>query len=327
MAKTTFLNLVNGQLRYINQSELSTVSGATGHGALVKDKINEAVNTVYSSTNWYSLFKERKFQTSKNVQISVLDYTQTGGTITFTRNGVATVITEGSNWSNATSNDVSATALATGIVTAFGSTVVETEVSNEVVTVRNKAENDVGFTVIATSSSATYTVSLVNNDLYNIDSQFGRSIVLIDENNGKVMIEASPMSLSLNDPDDSESGNPTHFAAFGSHFRLYPIPSSTLTMVDRFYKIPANLTDDSDTIDLPLECEPLIIKLVQSELSFYLNSSIKGSSLRGHYNQMLEQAIEMNEYVLSKQNAIGGRRGAASLPMIPAQFPSGYPRG
>ncbi len=53
---------MNGQLRYINQSELSTVTGATGHGALVKDKINEALNTVYSATNWYSLFKQRKFK-------------------------------------------------------------------------------------------------------------------------------------------------------------------------------------------------------------------------------------------------------------------------
>jgi len=327
MAKTTFLNLVNGQLRYINQSELSTVTGATGHGALVKDKINEALNTVYSATNWYSLFKQRKIQTSKNVKISILDYTQTLGTLTFTRNGIVTVLTEGTDWSNATSNDVSATALAAGIVTAFGTTVVETEVSNENVIVRNRADNDVGFTVISTSSSSTYTVSLENNDLYDVAGDFGRSIVLLDKTNGRVLIESSPMSLSLNDPDDSESGNPTHFAVFGDQFRLYPIPSSTLILTDRYFKIPANLTSDGDTIDLPLECESLLVKLVQSELSFYLNSSIKGSSLRSHYKQMLEEAVEMNEYILSKQNSIGGRRGVATLPMTPAQFPSGYPRG
>ena len=326
MAKTTFLNLTNQILRYINQEELSSVTGATGHGALVIDILNEAINTVYSATNWYSLFQQRQFRTSKNITISVDDYTSTGDTLTFTRNGTSTVLTEGVNWSNATDNDTSATALADGIVTSFGATVVETEVTNENIIVRNRSEDDVGFTAIATSDSSVYTVALDNNGLYDMASDFGRSVALLDVTSNVVLSEASPMAISHYDPDDSELGNPTCFSAFGNQYRIFPTPSTTLTMIDRYFKIPASLTSDSDTIDLPLECEPLILKLVESEMAFYLNSSIKGTQLRSHYSKMLVDAVEMNEYILNKQNAIPSRFGGRGLPMSPAQFPSGYPR-
>ena len=74
MAKRTFLQLTNSVLRYINQAEVSSISGgATGHAAIVVDKFNEAVSTVYNETNWYSLFKQRKFRTSQNASIKVLD--------------------------------------------------------------------------------------------------------------------------------------------------------------------------------------------------------------------------------------------------------------
>jgi hypothetical protein len=326
MAKTNFLNLTNRVLRYINQSEVSTVVGSTGHSAIVKDKLNEALNSVYTKTNWYSLYTERRFQTSQNITIVVMDYTSTGDTITITRNGTATVLTEGVDWSNATSNDVSATALAAGIVTAFGTTVVETEVVNENIIVRNRAENDVGFTAVATSDTAVYTVGLANNSLYDMASDFGRSIALLDATSDTSIVEVSPRAISHADPNSSESGNPTAFAAFGNQYRLYPNPSSTLLMYDRYFKIPATLTVDADTIDLPLETESLIVKLTESELAFYNNNSIKGSTLLSHYKLMLEDAIEMNEYILSKQNHIPARSMGSVLPMIPAQFPTGYPR-
>ena len=326
MAKTSFLDLTNKVLRYINQSEVATVVSPTGHAAIVTDKINEALNTVYTKTNWYSLYTERKFRTSQNVTISVDDYTSDSDTITFTRNGTNTVLTEGVDWSNATSNDVSATALAAAIVTSFGTTVVETEVSNENIIVRNRAEDDVGFTAIATSDSDVYTVALANNPLYDMASDFGRSVALLDSTGNTALVEVSPMSISHVDPDDSQSGNPSSYAAFGNQFRLYPTPSSTSVILDRYFKIPATLTVDADTIDLPLECESLILKLVEGEMAFYSNSSIKGSTLLAHYKIMLDDAIEMNEYILSKQNNIPSRRIGTVYPMIPVMFPSGYPR-
>ena len=327
MAKRTFLQLTNSVLRYINQAEVSSISmGATGHAAIVVDKFNEAVATVYNETNWYSLFKQRKFRTSQNASITVLDYTQTGDTITITRNGTATVLTEGVDWSNATSNEVSATALAAGIVTSFGASSVETEVSNAVVIVRNRAEDNVGITAIATSDSVMYTVALVDNELYDVASDFGRSVALLDKTSGQSIVESSPMAISLIDPDDSEGGNPRNFAVFGEQFRLYPTPSSVLTIVDRYFKIPATLALDGSTMDLPLECEPLVVKLVQSEMSFYVNSSVKGASLRSHYKSMLEQAVEMNEYIINQQTVLSPRNGGTSMPMAAAQFPSGYPR-
>ena len=326
MAKTNFLNLTNKVLRYINQSEVATVVSPTGHAAIVTDKINEALNTVYTKTNWYSLYTERKFRTSQNVTISVDDYTSDSDTITFTRNGTTTVLTEGVAWTNATDNDTSATALAAAIVTSFGTTVVETEVSNENIIVRNRAEDDVGFTVIATSDSAVYTVALANNSLYDMASDFGRSVALLDSTGNTALAEVSPMAISHTDPDDSQSGNPSAYAAFGNQFRLYPTPSATLTIFDRYFKIPATLTANADTIDLPLECEALILKLVESEMAFYNNSSIKGSTLLAHYKLMLDDAIEMNEYILSKQNNIPSRGIGTVYPMIPAMFPSGYPR-
>jgi hypothetical protein len=326
MAKTSYLNLTNKVLRYINQSEVATVVSPTGHAAIVTDKINEALNTVYTKTNWYSLYTERKFRTSQNVTISVDDYTSTSDTITFTRNGTNTVLTEGIEWTNATDNDTSATALASAIVTSFGTTVVETEVSNENIIVRNRAEDDVGFTVVVTSDSDVYTVALANNPLYDMASNFGRSVALLDSTGNTALAEVSPMAISHTDPDDSQSGNPSAYAAFGNQFRLYPTPSSTLTIFDRYFKIPATLTSNDDTIDLPLECESLILKLVESEMAFYNNSSIKGSTLLAHYKLMLDDAIEMNEYILSKQNHIPSRGIGTVYPMIPAMFPSGYPR-
>jgi hypothetical protein len=326
MAKRTFLKLTNSVLRYINQAEISSVVSPTGHSAIVIDKFNEAVTLMYTETNWYSLFKERKFQTSQNISVTILDYTSTGDTITITRNGVATVLTEGVDWSNATSNEVSAVALAAGIVASFGTTNVETEVTNAGVVIRNRAENSLGFTVVTTSDSAVYTVALVNNGLYDMADDFGRSIALLDKTNGQKIYEASPMAISDADPDDSEEGNARNFAAFGDKYRLYPIPSSVIIITDRFYKIPATLATDSQLCDLPLECEPILVKYVQSEMAYYMNNSIKGSSLKSHYTKMLAQAVEMNEYIINKQTALASRNSGNSLPMAPAQFPSGYPR-
>lgn len=326
MAKNTFLQLTNQVLRYINQAEVASVIGATGHAAIVKDKLNESLNNIYTKTNWYSLYTERKFRTSQNVTIAVLDYTSMGGTITLTRNGVATVLTEGVEWSHGTSNDVSATALAAGIVTAFSTTSVETEVSNENVIVRNRPEDDVGFTIATTSNSLAYTVALANNALYDMASDFGRSIALLDSTSNRALSEVSPMAISHTDPDDSQSGNPCAYAAFGNQFRLYPTPSAVATMFDRYFKIPATLTLDADTIDLPLETEALLVKLTEAEMAFYTNSSIKGTTLLAHYKLMLEDAVEMNEYILSKQNNIPARGMGAVFPMIPASMPTGYPR-
>ena len=157
-------------------------------------------------------------------------------------------------------------------------------------------------------------------------SDFGRSVALLDSTGNTALAEVSPMAISHTDPDDSQSGNPSAYAAFGNQFRLYPTPSSTLIIFDRYFKIPATLTVDADTIDLPLECEALILKLVESEMAFYNNSSIKGSTLLAHYKLMLDDAIEMNEYILSKQNNIPPRGIGTVYPMIPVMFPSGYPR-
>jgi len=65
---------------------------------------------------------------------------------------------------------------------------------------------------------------------------------------------------------------------------------------------------------------------VEGEMAFYSNSSIKGSTLLAHYKIMLDDAIEMNEYILSKQNNIPPRGLGTVYPMIPVMFPSGYPR-
>jgi hypothetical protein len=221
---------------------------------------------------------------------------------------------------------VSATALAASIVTSFGATSVETEVSNENVIVRNRAEDDVGFTIATTSNSLAYTVDLANNALYDMASDFGRSIALLDSTSNRALSEVSPMAISHTDPDDSQSGNPCAYAAFGNQFRLYPTPSAVATMFDRYFKIPATLTLDADTIDLPLETEALLVKLTEAEMAFYTNSSIKGTTLLAHYKLMLEDAVEMNEYILSKQNNIPARGMGAVFPMIPASMPTGYPR-
>ena len=51
MAKNTFLQLTNQVLRYINQAEVASVTGATGHAAIVKDKLNESLNNIYTNNH------------------------------------------------------------------------------------------------------------------------------------------------------------------------------------------------------------------------------------------------------------------------------------
>lgn len=64
MAKLTYLDLANRVLKRITQPEVATMKNAVGTSKIVGELINEAQNELWTeTTNWYSLFAERNFQT------------------------------------------------------------------------------------------------------------------------------------------------------------------------------------------------------------------------------------------------------------------------
>jgi len=181
MAKRTYLELVNRVLIYMQEDEVSTLVGASGKVLFVKELFNDSQKSIYGLTNWYTLYVKREFQTSPNPQITLVDFTLTGDTITIERDGDTKIFTEGVDWNNITSNKLSAQALGEAIQSFYGDVVV-VSIVNAIITVRNKPENDVGFSSIITSNTDAYTVELRNNGLYDVADDFGRSVIIVSKN-------------------------------------------------------------------------------------------------------------------------------------------------
>ena len=331
MAKKTYVKLINTVLRELNIAEISDPTIATGQASLVANYFNDAQHSIYTEEDWYSSYKERIFQTSKDAYISVLTPGSLSAefTITVTFNGIAKVITEGTNFDRSSDASVTATNIASALTTSISNS-HNTVQDNETVLLKSKPQNDVGITAIATSESDEdiLKVDTIDTDTYSLATDFGRGIALLDISTPSVLTPWGFSDFDLQNPDLSVTGTPRWYSVQGNNYRLHPVPSSTLVMLDKYWRSPTDLEAADDVYQLPIECELPMITWVRWQMSLYLNKSVRSQQLSRLYREQLQVAKESNMDVIDKMRIVdsdgllGGRVG----PNQPS-WPSSYPRG
>ena len=331
MAKKTYVKLINTVLRELNIAEISDPTIATGQASLVANYFNDAQHSIYTEEDWYSSYKERIFQTSKDAYISVLTpgSLDSGFTITITFNGSDRVITEGVNFTKSSDATVTATLIAEALSSLLSNS-HNTVQDNETVLIKSMPQNDVGITAIATSESDAdvLKVATIDTDTYSLATDFGRGIALIDISTPSVLTPWGFNDFDLQNPDLSATGTPRFYSVQGNNYRLHPVPSSTLVMLDKYWRSPADMEAADDMYQLPIECELPMITWVRWQMSLYLNKSIRAQQLSRLYRDQLQTAKESNMDVIDKMRIVdsGGSLGGRLGPNQPS-WPSTYPRG
>ena len=331
MAKKTYVKLINTVLRELNIAEISDPTIATGQASLVANYFNDAQHAINTEEDWYSSYKERIFQTSKDAYINVLTpgSLDSGFTITVTFNGVAKVITEGTNFDRSSDATVTATNIAAALTTSISNS-HNTVQDDDVVLLKSKPQNNVGITAIATSESDedVLKVDTIDTDTYSLAEDFGRGIALIDISTPGVLTPWGFEDFDLQNPDLSATGTPRWYSVQGNNYRLHPVPSSTLVMLDKYWRSPTDMEEAADVYQLPIECELPMITWVRWQMSLYLNKSVRAQQLQRSFGAQLQNAKESNMDVIDKMRIVdsdglmGGRLG----PNQPS-WPSSYPRG
>jgi len=331
MAKKTYVKLINTVLRELNIAEISDPTIATGQASLVANYFNDAQHAIYTEEDWYSSYKERIFQTSKDAYINVLTpgSLDSGFTITVTFNGVAKVITEGTNFDRSSDATVTATNIAAALTTSISNS-HNTVQDDDVVLLKSKPQNNVGITAIATSESDedVLKVDTIDTDTYSLAEDFGRGIALIDISTPGVLTPWGFEDFDLQNPDLSATGTPRWYSVQGNNYRLHPVPSSTLVMLDKYWRSPTDMEEAADVYQLPIECELPMITWVRWQMSLYLNKSVRAQQLQRSFGAQLQNAKESNMDVIDKMRIVDsdGLMGGRVGPNQPS-WPSSYPRG
>ncbi len=330
MAKRSYMEMTNLILRRINEDDISTTVSMTGKASIIGDLINDGQNMLFAESDWYTLYKERIFQTSDDVVIVVLDYSSLSGkAITFTYNGVSYTITEGVDFAATASNRATAQNIATALdLLAWTQIIVQINTASSTIIVKADPQNNKGLTAVSTTAdSDDLDVSLSNNDTYGLANDFGRGISLLDFTNNKSLAPSNFKTFDDSNPNLSTTGNPTHYSIQGGNYRLHPIPSGTNVMLEKYWKEPLTLTASTDYSELPLEAENALLKWVESEIWLYLNNSQKAQLMGQKFVHLLERAIETNDNILDEMKVVNSNYFAPlSTPMAFPQFPSHYPR-
>lgn len=160
---------------------------------------------------------------------------------------------------------------------------------------------------------------------YAVASDYGRTLDLIDMTNNRVLVEDFTRNFDESDPDEDTQGTPTHFTIQGSNYRLYPIPAGINSMRDRYFKQPVTLAANTDTSDLPIECENLLISYASWNTLNYLNLHDRADREQINYEKKLKKARIANTRKLDHLIKFSGLNDTR-FPLIPAQFPSNYGR-
>ncbi len=295
MAKTSYLNLVNRILRRINQATISVVTAATGQALIIANLINEAQLQLFSEEDWYSLFSNRVFKTVTYTASTIAFVDSDPDTITDSANGFGSfesgsmILVSGS-----ASNDgvYEVTTAAAGTLTLDSTETVTTEAASESITIT-------AFT-------------------YSVASDWGRTINLIDMTNNHVLTEDVTRSFDRQDPDFGTTNTPYYFAIEGDWYRLFWIPAGTYTIREHYLKIPATLSANSDTSDLPIECENVIIYWAYYQILQYMNKFDLSDRARMDYERLLGRARVSNKRKISVARRFKphgrGRLPVVSLP-------------
>jgi len=330
MAKKTYVNLINTVLRELNISEITDPTAATGQASIVANYFNDAQHAIYTEEDWYSSYKERVFQTSKDAYITIVanGSLSSSFTITVTYNGIAYVITEGTDFDNASDVNTTSANIATAITGKLSNH--NTIRDRDTVLIKTVPQNDVGITAIATSESDEdiLKVATIDTDTYSLPEDFGRGIALIDVSTPGVLTPWGFEDFDLQNPDLSVTGTPRWYSVQGNNYRLHPVPSSTLVMLDKYWRAPTDLSAASDVYQLPIECELPMITWVRWQMALYLNKSLRSTQLQRVYAEQIQNAKESNMDVIDKMRIVDsdGLLGSRVGPNQPS-WPSSYPRG
>lgn len=291
-------------MRRIYQSDVSDVATATGHGRVALGYLNDAIIEIYNKANgrWYSLLQTRRYKTSNNALITLIDFSLIAlDTITITFNGTAVVLTEGTDFSAITSNETTATNIATAITAASGlGDVVGSSEGVEVIA-RAPVANLDGITAVATSAPTTgLTIALDDNGEYALADDFGAFFVVKDLTNNRIIPSEWDKIIDLDDPDEDSSGTILMYSVRKDHVRMYPKPDSVVVIKEAYWKLVTRLTANSTLYDLPEFCETAILKVAEAETWYYLDKNSKGDRARGRAKILIEDAMETNDSILDR---------------------------
>lgn len=103
---------------------------------------------------------------------------------------------------------------------------------------------------------ATFPIATVaGTDTYAWPTDFARARSLFDSDRNVEMVY---VSLRRIDQSSVTSGAPTYYALTGANVRLYPVPDGVYNLVLRYWKLPAQLVNDSDTPTMPEDWHRLL---------------------------------------------------------------------
>lgn len=133
-----------------------------------------------------------------------------------------------------------------------------------------------------------------------VASDFDKSLVLVDKTNKKYLVEGLSRDFLMGDAGRDDTGPPTRFSAEGTNYRFDTIPTTSVTLTDVYWKQPTSLSANTDSSDLPLICEPLIIKWVESEIFAYVGNTVKSELALRRYNTLLPKAMDKNQEIVDR---------------------------
>ena len=217
---------------------------------------------------------------------------------------------------------IGGTALSSDVSSATGNASIITELINEAQNVLFSEADWQTLSTTRTFVTVSGTQNYARATLASDGADFGRGINLTDITNDKPLIEANIQDFDNIDANANSSGQPLYYAIVGSSYALYEIPNGTFTIRDRFWKVPATLSSDSDTSDLPIECEPCIINFALSRIKELLKAPIEATIYERQYAKYLEKAIASNNRKINKISVFRPThsRHINRLPRLPSNY-------
>ena len=167
-------------------------------------------------------------------------------------------------------------------------------------------------TITTVASTATYAYP----------TDLGHTIDIINNSSNWILSEDNTRGIDGADPDGDTTGAPTHFSVEGANYRLYPIPAGVETLTVKYYSRPVAMTVNASTIDLPQDCENVIVEWVLVRMYKYLNKFELATDSKVEYKELLEDAISSNNRVLDKLFRFQANTVADGI--IPPRFPGEY---
>jgi len=169
----------------------------------------------------------------------------------------------------------------------------------------------------------TFTTS-ASTGTYAVNSDFGKAIYMVDETNDNIIWEEGSRWIASLDPDRGNTGEPIVYSLEGSNYRLYPTPAGTYTIRDVYFKQPDKMSLTTDTSDLPIECENLIIERAYYKILNYLQRYEAADRVDLQLRRMLKQAKKTNKKKLNRMFRFRSDGMQRMGPRLPSNYPMGY---